>query len=94
MDGVPAGASGGCQHGGDRAGREKREDARDCDAVEGEGRCLREPAAVMGGEGCVLGGERSCDAGGGAGLAAEKRRTGLRRVGYAELEARRGIRGA
>jgi hypothetical protein len=32
----------------DRAGREKREDARDCDAVEGEGRCLREPAAVMG----------------------------------------------
>jgi hypothetical protein len=54
----------------DRAGREKREDARDYDAVEGEGRCLREPAAVMGGEGCVLGGERSCDAGGGAGFAA------------------------
>jgi hypothetical protein len=32
----------------DRAGREKREDAHDCNAVEGEGRCLREPAAVMG----------------------------------------------
>ena len=55
---------------------------------------MREPAAVMGGEGCVLGGERSCDARGGAGLAAEKRRTGLRWVGYAELEARRGIREA
>jgi hypothetical protein len=59
----------------DRAGRKKREDAHDCDALEGEGRCLHEPAVVMGGKGCVLGGERSCNAGGGEGLAAKKRRT-------------------
>jgi hypothetical protein len=40
LERVPA-----CQ---DRAGREKREDAHDCDAVEGEGRCWRAPAAVRG----------------------------------------------
>jgi|UPI000221CF1D hypothetical protein len=69
----------------DRVGREKREDARDCDAMEGEGRCLREPATVMGGEGCILGGERSCDAGGRAGLVAKKRRADC---------GRRAVRGA
>jgi hypothetical protein len=46
-----------------------------------------------GGEGCVLGGERSCDAGGGAGLVVKKGKRIAVGGRFAELEERRSIRG-